>query len=294
MTARNLDHVVVAVREADDGGRAYERLGFQVMPLMRHIELGCCNRVIAFAGNYLELLGDIDRSVPELRDRLAPRLDHGEGLALMSLSSVDLDSDLANLLDARISDVPAIGRIYSARRKVRLPDGTDTETDSRALYFWRERGPYGTFFYTEHRKPEAIWIPAYRHHPNSARCITAISYCTADPAADADYVQALLGVGPQAVSADEVVFRTARGERIEFLTPSQARRRFGDGCAQAGRSQPVRGIALEIAVADLDRCRGVLHENSASTADSAPDRIRVPAGAACGVTLDFIAAAEPY
>jgi hypothetical protein len=52
--ARSLDRFVVAVKAPEKAGALYERLGFQVMPQMRHIEIGTCNRVFQLHDAYVE------------------------------------------------------------------------------------------------------------------------------------------------------------------------------------------------------------------------------------------------
>lgn len=279
---RPLDHVVVAVRDADIAGATYERLGFQVVPLMRHIELGCCNRVIQLQGSYIELLGDIDSSVPALRERLEPRLACGEGIVLSSLRSQDLESDRLKLLQAGLEP----GGIFSARRKVPMPDGSELETDSRALYPWQPRRPFATVFYTEHRKPEAIWTPAYQSHPNSAVGIAKLIYVTDDTLSDADYVVRLPGAVLKRITSESASF-VAGPAHLEFLSRAAALQRFAAVNVPVCDSQPVLGMALEVKVADLDRCARVLAENGVDFERQA-GRIRVPALQGCGVVLDFM------
>lgn len=281
-TARPLDHVVVAVRDADIAGATYERLGFQVVPLMRHIELGCCNRVIQLQGSYIELLGDIDRSVPTLRERLEPRLACGEGIVLSSLRSPDLESDRLKLLQAGLDP----GGIFSARRKVPLPDGSEIETDSRALYLWHASRPFATVFYTEHRKPEAIWTPAYQSHPNSAIGIAKLIYVTDDTLHDADYVVRLPGMVLKRITPESASFVTGPAQ-IEFLSRSVALQRFAAADVPSCDSQPVLGMALEIVVSDIERCCGVLSDNGVNV-ERQPGRLRVPAALGHGVVLDFV------
>lgn len=282
-TVRPLDHVVVAVRDADVAGATYERLGFQVVPLMRHIELGCCNRVIQLQGSYIELLGDIERSVPVLRERLGPRLACGEGIVLSSLRSPDLQGDRVRLSQAGLEP----GEIFNARRKVPLPDGSEIESDSRALYPWHPRRPFATVFYTEHRKREAIWTPAYQSHANSAVGIARLIYVTDDTLADADHVARLPGMVLKRITTESASF-VAGPAQLEFLTRPAALQRFAAADVPICDSQPVLGMALEVVVADLERCRRALAGNGVDFERHAA-RLRVPAALGHGVAIDFVA-----
>src|ERR1700684_3277514 len=89
-TARSLDHFVIAVCDVEAAGSAYERLGVHALPRARHIEIGTSNRVIQLRDTYLELVGDLEKSPPLLRDRMLPRFACGEGVAIVRLTSSDL------------------------------------------------------------------------------------------------------------------------------------------------------------------------------------------------------------
>ena len=126
---RSLDHFVIATRDVEVAGAQYERLGFQVMPVMRHVEIGTCNRVFQLQDSFVELLGDIDRAPEYLREKLVDRFHCGEGLTLVSLTSADLPGDREILVAAGLKPEP----IINARRKVRMPEGHFDETDSRCV-----------------------------------------------------------------------------------------------------------------------------------------------------------------
>jgi hypothetical protein len=286
-TPRSLDHFAISVLDAESAGDRYERLGFQVQPLTRHIEIGSCNRVIQFPHSYLEVVGDLDKSAAVLRERMMPRFACGEGLSIVSLTASNLVEDSKRLRDAGFEIEP----ISNARRTVVMPDGSTSETDSRCVYVWRPGRMYTTLFYSEHHKPETIWVPAYQNHPNSARRIKGLTYVSDSPEADVQYVSELLGIGPVLSTADHVVFETARGESIEFLSPELLIERFGNACPPLCAFEPAYGVALEIEVESLDTCAACLQSNGID-AQRLGDRLRVPAAAAHGVVLDFVSAKE--
>jgi len=279
---RSLDHFAIAVNDADAAGAAYERLGFQVLPLMRHIELGTCNRVVQLEGTYLELIAGFDNAPPSLRGRLLPRYACGEGLAIVSLTSSDLLLDQQRIAaTAWVSDP-----IVNARRKIHMPSGVEDETDSRCFYVWRSERIFSTLFYSEHRKPATIWIKEYQHHPNTAKRVTSLIYLSDDPSKEIEYVTALLGTQPARIERGGVRFVTARDETIEYLSHGMLVERFGGSAPGPCATQPVLGVAVSIAVADLEACAARLSRNGVDVQEL-DDRLIVPPVKAGGVLIEF-------
>ena len=137
---RSLDHFAHAVRNLSQAGRAFERLGFHLLPVARHVEIGSCNRVFQLRHTYYELVADLDLSIPLLRDKMMPRFQCGDGMAIVSLTSDDLPGDRAAIGAAGLTPDP----IINARRAVPMPDGSVDETNSHCFYVWRdERHPWG-------------------------------------------------------------------------------------------------------------------------------------------------------
>ncbi|MSQ98973.1 MAG: VOC family protein, partial [Xanthomonadales bacterium] len=161
---RSLDHYVVQVHDLQKAGGTYERLGFQVMPRMQHVEIGSANRVIQFGSTYLELIGELENAVPLVRANLADRFDCGEGLTMVSLNSSGLEADHGRVQARKLDPAP----IISARRKVTMPDGRVDETDSRCFYIWRPERRYLSLFLSQHYKPGVIWTHEFQQHPNTA------------------------------------------------------------------------------------------------------------------------------
>ena len=213
---RSLDHFVIATKDVEVAGTQYERLGFQVMPQMRHVEIGTCNRVFQLHDTYVELLGDIDRAPAHLRQKVVDRFNCGEGLTLVSLTSADLPGDREILAAAGLKPEP----IINARRKVRMPEGHFDETDSRCVYTWNAQ-PSMSLFLSQHHKPEVIWSEAYQRHPNTATRITKLTYVAEDPEGLTGYLSAMLGSPPTHQGDGAVSYRTARGEIVELLTPAK-------------------------------------------------------------------------
>ena len=250
---------------------------------MRHVEIGTCNRVFQLHDTYVELLGDIDRAPEHLRQKVVDRFHCGEGLTLVSLTSADLPGDREILADAGLKPEP----IINARRKVRMPEGHFDETDSRCVYTWNAQ-PSMSLFLSQHYKPHVIWSAAYQAHPNTATRITKLTYVAQDPASLTGYLSAMLGLPPLRQEDGAVSYRTKRGETVELLTPAKLQAQFG-GEFQPCTKLAAYGIGLEIAVADLAACRGILSRNGVPCL-AAGRRVVVHPDAAAGTILEFVQA----
>ena len=281
-TVRSLDHFVIVVRDLDSARSTYGRLGFHALPRARHIEIGSSNHVIQLQETYLELVGDLEKTPALLRERILPRFSCGEGLAIVSLTSSDLAADHQRISEAGFA--PA--RILNARRKIRMPSGSEDETDSSCFYVWRADRLFSTLFFSEHRRPQTIWVPQYQRHANTARRVTALTYLSDNPAAEVDYVSHLLGTGPRCSNSDHVSFETARGETIEFLTHALLSRRLGDLAPSACPALNVFPVGVVIEVGDLKACESALLEGGVPISRMG-GRIVVRASHACGVLLEF-------
>ena len=283
---RSLDHFVMAVKDMEDAGALYERLGFQVMPQMRHIEIGTCNRVFQLHDTYVELLGDIDRAPEPLRSKVAARFGCGEGITLVSLTSSDLVGDRALLGAAGLNPAP----INNARRKVLMPEGHFDETDSRCVYTWHEQ-PSVSLFISQHFKPHVIWSPAYQLHPNTAIRVTGLSYVAAEPESITPYFSAMLGVTPVRQDSGSMLYRTARGETVEILRPEALGARYASR-VPACAALSAYGIGLKIAVAELDSCRRLLARNKVPSIEISRGLL-VPPEAAAGTAIEFVQDSSP-
>lgn len=279
---QSLDHFAISVLDVDAAGGTFERLGFQTLPLMRHIELGTANRVIQLHDTYFEVVGHFEGAPAFLRDHMMPRYAVGEGLSIVSLTCSNLEREHARIAASQWQPGP----IVNARRRITLPGGVQDETDSSVFYVWRPGRLYSTLFFTVHSKPETIWVPACQEHPNTARRVRTLTYFSADPRQEIEYVQTMLGARPTRNDPDRVVFQTLRGEHIEFLSAGQVRERFADLAPSLSGPEPVFGIGLTIEVDDLSRCIAALESNEVPF-ERGGENVIVPASQAHGVVLTF-------
>jgi hypothetical protein len=282
--SRALDHFVCATRDVDVAAAAYQRMGFRVLPKMRHVEIGSCNRIVQLRGTYFELVSDLDRCPPALRDRLTARFACGEGLTMTSLTSCDLPGD-----HARLGAEPdlVVDRILNARRRIAMPDGTDDETDSHCFYVWHPRSTFLTLFLSEHYKPDTIWIPEYMCHANGAQRVVRQTFVAPHPMAERAYFERMLGTVAAVTTPDRLEFVTPRGETIEVLAPAALTRRFGAAAPPPCQAFAGHGVALRYEVDDLAVCRRLLAESEVTYLES-PGMLTVPGEHAAGVVTEFV------
>jgi hypothetical protein len=111
-----LVQAVVLVDDLDAAGRRMKAIGLTVSDGGRHPGRGTANRIVAFAGHYLELLAVVDEAEaadsPQGRPVLAAWARQGPGLARWSLEPRDIDATAHR-----------VGHPVEARHRV-LPDGT--------------------------------------------------------------------------------------------------------------------------------------------------------------------------
>ena len=254
---RSLDHFVSIVQNLEMAASVFRRLGFTVMPVMEHVELGSSNTVVQFQGTYLELIGDLDRvSIPSLR-QLLTRLEGGEGLLFNSLTSDGLEGDRAGMVAAGLQPDP----IISARRRVRMPEGGWDETDSRSMYMWNTQRRFMSLFISDHRKPHTIWMPGYQQHANGVQRVTGLLYVSADPQADVGYLSAFFGFPPSVSSPDELRFDTPRKQVFTVLSPAELSRRHGAAMGALHAPFGGHGVGLQMEVDNAARCSRLLLEN---------------------------------
>ena len=128
MAPRDIDHLVLAVRDLDAARETYRRLGFTLTPVARH-PWGTANSLVQMHGVFLELLAVADAAaIPEPthtafsfgafnRDYLKTR----EGLSMLALQSTDPAADRADF-DAH--HLP-VYEPFRFERSARGPDGAE-------------------------------------------------------------------------------------------------------------------------------------------------------------------------
>ncbi len=282
MTSRSLDHFVLYAHDLESAANRYRRLGFRVMPAMEHVEIGTSNVIVQFHETYLEIIGDFEHCrIPELKGQMTPWHALGDVFWMTALTSTGLEADRP-VLEAKGLNIEPI---RSARRRLRLPDGGWTETDSRSMYVWNTKSILTSMFVCDHRKPEAIWIPAFQSHPNSAVRVAGIRYLINEPTTDLDYFTRMFGGAPIERTPGCFRFETPRGEFLELLSEEAGRSVLsGLGTLEPGVSG--RGASMTIIVESLERCRWALRDGGVLFQQS-DEALVVAAAHAGGIVLEF-------
>lgn len=250
MVQRPLDHVAIATTDVDSTGRDWEALGFRVLPKMRHLAIGSCNRIVQFGHTYVEFLGDLDRMIEPYGSSHRHRFEWGNGIVNLCFRSENLEDDRQTLIAASV-DMQEPG---SARRPVVMPDGSNAETDSNFCSPLRKDRPFMSPFLVMHRKPETIYVPEYAVHANTAMDIIGATCLSSDPQSDGTFFKKICGTEPELVSGG-VRVTDVGGVTIDILDADTCMARFGNAAPPLDPQASGYGIGLTIAVASLAACR---------------------------------------
>lgn len=285
MSPKTLDHFVIIVEPLEGAVVDYQRLGFHVRPIARHLSIGSSNAVVHLHRTYLELF-TLGKAPAEFQDAYRPRLQAGPGLCHVSLDSSSLEADQTRLRVAGLNP----GGIASARRRMVFPDGREDETASSFMYCWREQHRYLSLFVSHHAKPETIFIDDHVNHANSAQDVTRCVFQSEDPALDMPYFRTLYGRAETDRTVDGFRFVGPRNEVSEVITPSAAQARYGAAMPAKGLAGlGALPLALHYRVGSMAQCERHLRAARLDVANLGGALV-VPAAQACGVVTVFEAA----
>jgi hypothetical protein len=285
-TKRSLDHFVTIVGNPDDAAATYRRLGFRVMPTMEHTKIGTANTIVQFLDTYLEFIGDFEHAEhPSIREAYDDWLKHGRDIyAMTSLTSPKLETCRAKLIEEGYAPM----EILDASRRVRLPAGGWTQTASRSCYMFNKPNKLTSLFMSDHPKPEAIWIPDWQCHPNTAQRIVKVWYVARDPQADERYHANWFGAPPSIRETGRLSWETPRGERLEVLTPNAMKEAFPEAYELEPDIQG-RGAGFTVTVKSLDHCRWALRDGGVAFKER-NGALYIHSMQACAMALEFVQA----
>jgi catechol 2,3-dioxygenase-like lactoylglutathione lyase family enzyme len=284
VTARGIDHLVLAVRDLDRAARLYEGLGFQVGSRNRH-PWGTENRLVQFDGSFLELItvgegADIPEHRPQLfsfgaflRDYLARR----EGLALLVLDSQDARADAAAF---------AIGGLGSYEpfffeRRGRRPDGSEVHVAFTLAFAIDAHAPQAGFFVCQQHRPDQFWNPGFQQHANRAAGIDTVLIAAREPALHRPFLERFSGGTAESVADEAYRIPLARG-RIDVVTPDDAAVLLGSVETDGGPAELVGfGVRVESLRTVALKAAGLVPLQEIGS------RLVVPASAAHGVAIAF-------
>jgi catechol 2,3-dioxygenase-like lactoylglutathione lyase family enzyme len=282
---RNIDHLVVAVRNLDAAKQFYERLGFRVGAANDH-PWGTRNRIIQIGGSFLELIEVAEPSlIPEhggasfsfgtfVRDYLARR----EGLAMLVLTSQDAAAD------ARAFDHAGLGSFdpFFFERLGRRPDGSETRV-AFTLAFAQDPEISGAgFFVCEHHHPENFWNPEFQRHPNGAVCVASATLVCDQPERHRRFLEVFTGERDTGEGGSNVALKLPSA-RLDAVVSEDAARLFGS-IEEDGTG--ANFVAYGIGVGDLPALVRLLDHEGISY-ERIGSRIVVPASVAFGVAISF-------
>ncbi|MEM9633444.1 MAG: VOC family protein [Pseudomonadota bacterium] len=250
---RGLDHLVVAVKDLEAAGQAYERLGFTVTPENRH-PWGTSNRLVQLDGFFIELLRIAE---PELiseaegnefsfgafnRDFLKSR----EGASMLVLESKDPDSDRQEFGRTGLK----VFEPFSFERVAHLADGSTAQVAFDLTILHDPLSPEIGYFTCHNKFPENFWKPAFQRHANGAHSVKAVYLLAGDPSDHHEFLGGFTGQREMRATSLGLELETPRG-RVSVLNPSAYRFLVGDAAAKATTGNPPLIAALEISCNSL-------------------------------------------
>ncbi|WP_114943842.1 VOC family protein [Microvirga calopogonii] len=282
---RRIDHLVIAVRDLDQAGSFYRRLGFQVGGRNRH-PWGTENRIVQFSGSFIELItvGEGAAIAPHrasafsfgafVQDYLRGR----EGLAMLVLDSQNAEAD------ATLFSQKGIGSFepFHFERSGKRPDGSETKVAFTLAFAAAKDSPKAGFFVCQQHFPENFWNPEFQRHDNRATQISSVTLAAPDPERLRTFLTAFTGVQPASPDGDDLSFRLGNSH-IDVLTPDDAAENYGS--VEAELDQP-SFVAFAVRVEDIHA-----HAKWLDAAEipyqHIGSRLIVPASAAFGVAIAF-------
>ncbi len=272
-----LDHVVVNARDRlDEACEAYRRLGFTLTPRGYHT-LGSMNHLAIFGTDYLELI-----AAPAEGAQRPEILEAPLGLNGLVFGTEDSAAVYEALSAAGIPVEPP----NEFSRPVELPGGARRDAVFRTVRLKPGMTDAGRFYFCHHFTRDLVWRDEWRHHPNGAIGVVRAVIAADEPARLGKLFARMFG--DDAVRQDGGHHTLAVGlSRFEVMTPTALGTSFGAAAPDAaGRSAFMAALSL--------RTRSPDHAATALAAggisiDRDGERIVVPASAAFGVALEFLA-----
>tara|TARA_E500000331_G_scaffold356716_1_gene415907 strand:+ start:7834 stop:8637 length:804 start_codon:yes stop_codon:yes gene_type:complete len=257
MGGREIDHLVLAVRELETAALTYQRLGFKLTPQAQH-PFGTGNRLAQLQGNFIEILSVtepdwVSESGEEKfsfgaynRNFLARR----EGISMVSLQSTDWLRDRIDFEMAGLS----LHAPFAFTRMAVQPDGTEVEMGFDLTFAFDPSTPNVVFFTCCHRHSlNHFYKVDYQAHPNGAERISAVFIESTDVAGTERRLSAL--------GVNRTLFEIVSGQRDAFT-----------------------GFAMD--VSDLSVTRQILLDSGLDL-DNAPDAVTIGPDSTFGVTVKF-------
>lgn len=281
-SSHGLDHLIVLCRDLASAAVDYEKLGFQVAPLMFH-PTGTGNRLIMFKNDFLELMGVVDPSkLTERSSWYSNFLTNNEGYAAAIFLSADYQADETLIREHGFEMEPT----NYFERAVTLSSGEVTGVKVNTVQAKSYRSNRHLMFLCRQHVPEALWIKEWQTHPNGAEEIVDVTIVAEDP--QAFYAQVrFLWDAPLVDTQDEIRVRTADGGDMIVLSPTRAREAFPDLPDDFAQNGPLQ-VESTIRVASLKRLTEILDRNNVLYSGDLKTQIDVDPKHSAGARLAFV------
>ena len=283
MSALDLDHIGIAVRDLDAASAQFRRLGFKLTERGYHTlppetpggprpRAGTANHCAMLERGYLELIGISD---PAYGGRLKADIERYQGVHIVAFGTDDAAATSRTLRDRGLP----IGESRPLERPIEEPDGAQLAR-FEIVDFPRDLIPEGHFFAIRHLTRDLLWKPPLLAHPNGAKSLESLTIAVADPADFRTRLDRCLGVGPDEAGG----FKLAAG-RVSVVDGAWVTEHVPAGAPPlpyiAGISV---GVADIVRTADLLATSGVPFEPRGASVWVAPSE-------GCGAFVEFVAAA---
>ena len=272
-----LDHVVINVRDrVDDGAETYRRLGFTLTPRGYHT-LGSMNHLAMFGTEYLELI-----AAPAGDTRRQEILSAPDGLNGLVFGTEDSDRTYATL---RAAGVP-VDPPQQFSRPVELPGGARDAT-FRTVRLTPGTVAAGRLYFCHHLTRDLVWRDEWRHHANGVIGVARAVIAAREPAALGATFRRMFGADAVRDTADGCTLAVGLAS-FDVLTPAALAREFGDAAPDGGgRAEYMAALAFR--THSLDTAAAALAAGGIAGVRRDARHVVVPAGAAFGALLEFVA-----
>ncbi len=277
-----IDHTPILVRDLESGRKAYERLGFKLTPISFHKGRASANHLIVLQRDYTEIAGPAPGT--ESEPMLDPFFDArgGGGISLIALMTDDAAAEAARMRDQGF----AVSGPAPLERPVDYPEYQGLARFSLTMIDTPDH-PLVQFFFTQHLTPEALRIPGYEQHPNTALGIAALYIVADEPAQLRPLMEAIFGAERISDEGNGICARTDNGS-ILVMTPDEIPAWFPE-CAPPVEQVRPYVLGQRLRVADLDCARACLDEAGVTFAEAPDGALTVAPDEACGALLQFSA-----
>lgn len=256
-----------AVADMDKAKAAFERLGFNIPGLGRHLEWGTGNWCMFFEEDYLELRGILapDRYLHGLEAYLE---ENGEGLMGLAFGTDSAEASRQSLMEGRLHP----HELKSLRRNLEW-DGGKVQPEFRLCFLPpEETACLGSVVFCEHRTPELLRRPEWVQHRNACTGVLGMRTACSRERLDPEAYRALFGEAAIESLPDRLRVNFPRNQYLELFLP---------GSSSSGA---LNEVILQSE--NMQRTRDCLRSADVNFSEQEDD-ILVGPESACGATLHF-------